>query len=283
MFSIIITCYNEGRELRRAVDSVLQQTYKDYELIVVKDYLEHEETLSICRELENKGIQVLYAKKNVGVSVTRNMGIAVAKGDIIYTVDGDDELPENALEIVADTFLKNPEAEVVFGNYELVENGQRTVIDCSCLVDTTNIMRIDSFLSCGILPYGQNATRKRTAIQYPSSVKYSFGCQDYELQLRMLGAGVKFVYTPNVIYSWYRKPTGINSSARNAESLDECNYEHRDFVAPYIGKKYMLGLVKKYGSKEEYKKYFHQYAPHWCRWAIFFPFKWLTKFARFVK
>ena len=85
IFSIIITCYNEGLELRRAVESVRRQTYTDYEIIVVKDFSDHAETLQVCRELEQEGIQVLYAERNVGVSITRNMGIAEAKGDYIYT------------------------------------------------------------------------------------------------------------------------------------------------------------------------------------------------------
>ena len=88
MFSVIITCYNEGLELRRAVESVRRQTYTDYEIIVVKDFSDHAETLQVCRELEQEGIQVLYAEKNVGVSITRNMGIAEAKGDYIYTAFG---------------------------------------------------------------------------------------------------------------------------------------------------------------------------------------------------
>lgn len=283
MFSVIITCFNEGEDLRRAVESVRRQTFTDYEIIVVKDYSGHKETLKVCRELENEGLKVLYAESNVGVSVTRNMGIAAANGDIVYTVDGDDELPEDALEILSDAFDKNPNADVIFGNYELIEGGNKKIVDCSALVDDKNTLRIAKFFSCGVLPVGQNAARKRVAIDHPSSEKYSFGCQDYEMQIRMLKAGVKFVYTPHVLYTWYRKPTGVNSSKRNAESFDECMYEHRDFVAPYIGKRYLLGLLKSHGNKEEYCRYFRQYAPRWCRWATILPFPLLTKFARFVK
>ena len=282
MISVIITCYNEGEELRRAVESIRRQTYKDYEIIVVKDYNDDEETLRVCHELETEGIRVLYSKVNVGVSVTRNMGIAVAKGDVVHTVDADDELPENALEIIVETFSKHPEADVVFGNYELIENESHKIVDCSCIVDDTNSMRIDKFFLCGVL-IGQNAIRKEIAIEYPYSEHYSFGCQDYELQLRLLEAGIRFVYTPHVIYQWYRKPTGINSSRSNAESLDECNYEHRNFISQYIGKKYMLGLLEKNDNRLEYKQFYRQYAPIWCRWATILPFTILTKFSRFVK
>lgn len=283
MFSIIITCYNEGLELRRAVESVRRQTYTDYEIIVVKDFSDHAKTLQVCRELEQEGIQVLYAEKNVGVSITRNMGIAEAKGDYIYTVDGDDELPVDALEHITRTFEENPNADVVFGNYELIEGEDNRVVDCSILVGGNNMLRIDKFFKSRILPIGQNATLREVAIQYPLAIAYSFGCQDYELQVRMLKSGVKFVHSPHVLYRWYKKPTGINSSKRNADSLDMCMYEHLDFVAPYLGCRYLLQLCKQNNDAESYRKYFVQHAPRWCKWARILPFRLMIKFGRFVK
>ena len=113
--------------------------------------------------------------------------------------------------------------------------------------------------------------------------EYSFGCQDFELQVRLLKHGARFVYTPYIIYKWYKKPTGINSSQRNAESFDKCMYEHRDFVAPYIGHRYLLQLCKQNNDADSYRKYFAQYAPCWCRWARILPFRLMTKFGRFVK
>ncbi len=283
MFSIIITCYNEGEELLRAIRSVHSQTYTDYEIIVVKDYSAHQPTIDICHQLQADGILVLYAEKNVGVSVTRNMGIAAAKGDYIYTLDGDDELPPYALSVIAATFDRYPMADVVFGNYELIEGNERKVVDCSRLVESEMPLRIDKFLSCGVLPVGQNATRKKVAIEYPSSDSYSFGCQDFELQIRMLENGVKFVYTPNVLYQWYKKPTGINSSQRNAESYDMCMYEHIDTVAPYIGHRYLLGLCKANNDVARYRNYFAKFAPTCIKWTRLFPMCILTKLSRFIR
>lgn len=277
MFSIIITCYNEGLELRRAVESIRKQNYTDYEIIVVKDFSDHAETLQVCRELEQEGIQVLYAEKNVGVSLTRNMGIAAAKGDYIYTVDGDDELPIDALSYIAHAFEENPDADVIYGDYELIENGIREVIN----FEGKSISIANLYYS---KLYGQLPMRRAIINQLGGfSERYSFGCQDFELQVRLFKHGAKFVYTPHVIYQWYKKPTGINSSKRNAESFDICMYEHREFVAPYINHHYLLGLCKENKDSESYRKYFTQYAPRWCKWARILPFQLLTKFGRFVK
>ena len=277
MFSIIITCYNEGLELRRAVESIRKQTYADYEIIVVKDFLDHEETLRVCHELEQEGIQVLYAEENVGVSITRNMGIAVAKGDYIYTVDGDDELPIDALSYIAHAFEENPDADVIYGDYELIENDIRETI--SFLGKSISMANLYSSKLYGQLPMRRTIMNQLGGF----NEEYSFGCQDFELQVRLMKHGAQFVYTPHIIYRWYKKPTGINSSLRNAESLDMCMYEHRDFVAPYIGHRYLLGLCKQHNDADNYRKYFVQYAPCWCRWARILPFRLMTKFGRFVK
>lgn len=277
MFSIIITCYNEGLELRRAVESIRKQTYADYEIIVVKDFLEHEETLRVCYELEQEGIQVLYAEENVGVSVTRNMGIRVAKGDYIYTVDGDDELPADALEHIARTFEENPDVDVIYGDYELIGN---EIQELKCFAGkSVSMANLYNIRLLGMLPVRRRILERLGGY----SEKYSFGCQDFELQVRMLKNNCNFVYTPHVLYRWYKKPTGINSSLRNAESLDMCMYEHRDFVAPYIGHRYLLQLCKQNNDADSYRKYFAQYAPCWCRWARILPFRLMTKFGRFVK
>lgn len=277
MITIIITCYNEGVELRRAVDSVRKQTYTDYEIIVVKDFSDHAETLRVCQELEQEGITVLYADTNVGVSVTRNIGIAIAKGDYIYTVDGDDELPNDALEHIVHTFENNPNADVVYGDYVLIENGIQEVVKFE-----EKSISIANLYSCKL--YGQLPMRRAIINQLGGfSEKYSFGCQDFELQVRLFKHGAKFVYTPHIIYQWYKKPTGINSSKRNTESLDMCMYEHLDFVAPYIGHRYLLQLCKQNNDADSYRKYFAQYAPCWCQWARILPFRLMTKFGRFVK
>lgn len=282
-FSVIITCYNEGAELLRAVRSVQAQTCQDYEIIVVKDFSSHAETLQVCHALEAEGIQVLYADQNVGLSVTRNMGIAVAQGDVIYTLDGDDELPADALEIIAGAFDKNPDADVVFGNYELIERDASKIVDCARAIIDSKYLQISGLIASGLLPLGQNAIRRQIANLYPYSQQYSFGCQDIELKFRMLEHDVKYVYISHILYRWYKKPTGMNSSLRNAQSLDMCYYEHMPSVAPFLSHRYVLLLCKQFQDVERYRFYFHQYAPSWCRWAKYLPFPILAKFQRFVK
>ncbi len=257
MFSIIITCYNEGEELIRAVRSVRAQTFHDYEIVVVKDFSNHQPTINACKQLEQEGIHVLYADSNVGVSVTRNMGIAATTGEYVYTMDGDDELPCDALQVAADTFNQHPETGVVFGDYELIEGQRCTKIINLDAADGWDLKKQIRRPLLGMIPMRRSAI----SLVRGYNEKYSFGCQDFEMQLRMLIAGVKFVYTPHVLYRWYKKPSGINSSQRNRESLDECFYEHLEFCAAYLKPQYVLQLCKQHDDRSAYRQYFRMYSP----------------------
>ncbi len=281
--SVVVTCYNEGEELLRAVHSLEQQTYQDFEVIVVKDYLDHQTTIDACKTLERRGYKVLYEKSNVGVSVTRNHGVEVAQGEIIYTFDGDDELPVDTLQLIADTLDAHPEADAVFGNYMLIENDVEKEIDCSVLCDEKECLDIAKWMR-NIILYGQSPMR-RTAWNRVGgcNVVYSFGCQDFELQLRMLEAGMRFLYVPNVIYRWYKKPSGINSSLHNAQSFDKCCYEHLDFIEPYFSHRRILQLCKDAKDYDKYRQYFQKYANGWLRMCGWMPYKILKRLVRFIK
>ncbi len=281
--SIIVTCYNEGEELFRAIRSLKQQTFQDFEVIVVKDYSNHQPTIDACNELERQGYKVLYETNNVGVSVTRNHGVEMAQGEIIYTFDGDDELPVEALAIIADTFAQYPEADVMFGNYVLIENGEEKEIDCSVLCDETGYLDIAKWMR-NIILYGQSPMRRSAWDKVNGcSVEYSFGCQDFEMQLRMLEAGLRFIYVPNVIYRWYKKPSGINSSLRNALSFDKCCYEHLNYIEPYFSPQRVLQLCQSTKDYIGYRNYFHKYATGWLRRCSWLPYILLKRLARFIK
>ena len=100
MISIIIPVYNADQWLRRCIESCINQTYKDIEIILVDDG-SSDTCPQICDEYEKKDKRVVvFHKSNGGVSSSRNMGISKAKGDYIFFVDSDDWLEKNALEII---------------------------------------------------------------------------------------------------------------------------------------------------------------------------------------
>lgn len=91
MISVIMPAYNAEKTIRQAIDSVLSQTYGDFELIVIND-CSKDSTQSIVEEYKEKDPRVILVnnKKNSGVSVSRNEGVDLAKGEFIAFLDSDD-------------------------------------------------------------------------------------------------------------------------------------------------------------------------------------------------
>lgn len=107
MISVIVPVYNASSQLPRCIESILNQTYQDFELLLMDDG-SSDNSLQICQDYEARDSRIrVYTHKNSGVSVTRNWGISLARGQYVEFADSDDYLRENALE----TLLSALEAE----------------------------------------------------------------------------------------------------------------------------------------------------------------------------
>ena len=106
-FSVIVPIYNVEKYLRRSIDSVLSQTFSDFELILVDDG-SPDNCPKICDEYVQKDhrIKVVH-KKNGGLVSARQAGISIAKGEYMFNLDADDAITPDALmsahEIILDT------------------------------------------------------------------------------------------------------------------------------------------------------------------------------------
>ena len=98
MISIIVPVYNVEKYLSRCLDSILQQTFSDFELILVNDG-STDHSLEICRSYAEKDKRILLIEqKNCGLSAARNAGLAVASGEYVGFVDSDDFISCNMYE-----------------------------------------------------------------------------------------------------------------------------------------------------------------------------------------
>ena len=96
MISVIIPAYNAAGTIRRCIQSVLEQTYTEWEMIIVDDGSK-DDTLGICQSYDDSRIRVLH-KENGGVSYARNMGLNFAQGDYIAFIDSDDFIETDYLQ-----------------------------------------------------------------------------------------------------------------------------------------------------------------------------------------
>lgn len=120
-FSIIMPAYNVESYIKRAIDSVLNQSEKDFELIVVNDG-STDNTKSICEEYSKKII--LINKKNGGLSDARNEGVKKAKGEYIIFIDSDDFWDKDLLKEINKSLDNNPDV-VRFQIRTVDENNNR--------------------------------------------------------------------------------------------------------------------------------------------------------------
>lgn len=122
MFSIILPCYNLEKYIKKSIESILNQTYKEFELIIVDDG-STDESLNIIQSFQKEDERIkLIKKSNGGVSTARNMGIKEATGEYILFFDGDDLIEKNTLEILKENFDRNKTDMVSFG-YKKIDSG----------------------------------------------------------------------------------------------------------------------------------------------------------------
>ena len=118
-FSIILPVYNGEAYLTECIDSILRQTVTDFELIIVNDG-STDDSLSISSKSASADERIkIIDKANEGVSIARNVALAVAKGKYIYFVDSDDVLEENCLELFWEVLKKN-DVDIVRADYQAI-------------------------------------------------------------------------------------------------------------------------------------------------------------------
>ncbi|MDD6709383.1 MAG: glycosyltransferase family 2 protein [Ruminococcus sp.] len=105
--SIVVAVYNAEQTLRKCVDSLLNQTYKNIEIILVND-CSKDNSLDICIEYSKNydNVKVISNERNFGVSATRNNGIDNSAGEYICFVDSDDYVEPNYLEVLYSNYKK---------------------------------------------------------------------------------------------------------------------------------------------------------------------------------
>lgn len=114
-YSVIIPVYNAEGTLRRCLDSLVKQTFSDYELLLINDG-STDGSDAICREYAGTYSCVRYfAKENGGVSSARNLGLEQAKGEYILFVDSDDYVSEDYFALLSHTLESNAVDLLMFG------------------------------------------------------------------------------------------------------------------------------------------------------------------------
>ncbi len=123
-FSIVMPVYNSERTIERALNSVVQQSYQDYELIVVDDGSK-DSSFEICKSFESKYKNIrLFSQQNSGPSSARNCGLAHVEGDYLMFLDSDDFLEQDALANIHE-HIKKSKNDVYFISWKTVRGDDK--------------------------------------------------------------------------------------------------------------------------------------------------------------
>ncbi len=208
--SIIIPTYNREHLLSRAIQSVLNQTYQDFELIIVDDG-STDDTGKVVKSFNCEIIKYIRHDKNRGLPAARNTGIRVAKGDYIAFQDSDDEwMPEKLERQIRAFETASPAVGIVYtGRYRIINNQKD-------YAPPTKLTPKDGDLSCSLLRAcwmpPQATLVKRECFKRVGMFNERFrALGDWELFLRMSKYyQFKFIDEPLAIL--YRQPDSITAN-----------------------------------------------------------------------
>ena len=127
LVSVIITVYDIGEKyLRHCLETVINQSYKNIEIIIVNDCSNFEEDESICLEYKSKDKRIKYIKhkENMGDGIARMTGLKAANGYAVHFVDGDDYLDLNLYKICMSEMVKNNIDIICFNHYIIGNIGE---------------------------------------------------------------------------------------------------------------------------------------------------------------
>ena len=128
LISIILPYYRKKEFIKKTIFSVINQTYKRLELIIVFDDPTKKDDLKYIKDISkiDKRIKILVNKKNIGAGLSRNKGIKFSKGNYIAFIDADDLWKKNKL-LVQLKFMKNFNYNITHTSYKIINSKQKTI------------------------------------------------------------------------------------------------------------------------------------------------------------
>ena len=169
--SVIVPVYNSSKYLHRCLDSILNQTFRDFELILINDG-STDNSIDILREYESKDSRIVMIDKvNEGVSAARNQGIEIAKGEYIMFCDSDDYVDENWILVLLDGIKNNCNSWVNCEYYTFSSVTDRCILHKLNSISTNQIISLENYY----MYYTNNYSHSCCNRIYRKDVIYKFG------------------------------------------------------------------------------------------------------------
>jgi len=224
IISVIVPVYNVEKYLKRCIDSILNQTFKEFELILVNDG-STDNCGKICDmyKRKDKRIRVIH-KENGGLSSARNAGLDIAKGKYIAFVDSDDYINKNMYDILYSNLIKT-DADISLCNFEYVYDNNNFSVNQS--IDNYDYLIFNNIEALNKL-YSENNTNivvawnKLYKKELFEGLRYTEGRihEDEFIIHELLYKSKKIVCTNAELYYYLKRQGSITQCDFNLKKLD---------------------------------------------------------------
>ena len=217
LISVIMSVHNEKEYVSDAINSILAQTYQNFELIIIDDYSDNE-TADICNVFYKNWptkIRLFRNEHNIGLTKSLNIGLKHAKGDFIARMDADDISLNNRFETQINYLIDNSDIDLVGSFYDEIDKNGKTIRENVKFETEPSIINWRLFFENPI-PHPPIMLKKEILNNmggYNEKIKFS---QDYDLFCR-LSAFAKMTNLPKVLYKWRVHDKSISKKSNLAQ------------------------------------------------------------------
>ena len=176
--SIIMPNFNSEKYIKSAINSVLNQTFKKWELIIVDDN-SNAQTVKILKNYKNKKIKLIFLKKNKGAAYCRNLAIKKSTGKYLTFLDSDDIWNKKKLSLQY-SFMENNQFTFTYTNYELIDSKDKSL----GLVVAPKKFTFNSFIKNTTI--GTSTMMIKRSIAQNTRFTNTLICEDYYYKCKLL-------------------------------------------------------------------------------------------------
>lgn len=223
-------CYNDGKYINEAIESIKQQTYSDWELIIVDDGSEDKDTISILQNIKDDKVFVYYTD-HLKPAGARNYGVSKSTGKYILPIDSDDKVHRTYIEKAVYEIEQNENIGVVYCKAELF--GEKDGIwDLPSY--SRDAMLLDNIVFVTALFYKEDWEKVGGF-----NTTMAAGMEDYDFWLSLMGLGREIYQIPEVLF-YYRiksksRTTNFQSNYEQVqETYRQLYYNHKNFYQQNI-------------------------------------------------
>lgn len=213
LVSVIMPVYNGQRYLKEAVDSILSQTYANFEFIIVND-CSTDGTKNILESYDDKRMRILNNKRNKGHTFSRNMGIKAAKGDYIAVMDADDISEKIRLESQIEFLEDNRDIFLCGTGFSVLDKHSDALGVISKGMRPEEVEERLKRSNC--LCHGSVMFRNDRKTFYREKFWYS---PDYDLYLTLLSRGKRLANLEDALYNLRITDSSLSGKCRTCQVL----------------------------------------------------------------